>query len=101
MKRRQILSFAMIASAILFVSACATDGTMSSESSASSSSTAATAEAPATGPGRAAAGASGDTQQACLHRIPRDASAGQRMMAEETCKRDEATRKSITVVPGK
>jgi hypothetical protein len=34
-----------------------------------------------------------DTLNACLSRIPSDASAGQRMLAEESCKRDQANRK--------
>jgi hypothetical protein len=42
---------------------------------------------------RVSAGAEGDTMQACMARIPKDATAGQRMLAEESCKRDEANRK--------
>jgi hypothetical protein len=42
---------------------------------------------------RASAGAQDDTLQACMGRIPKDATAGQRMLAEESCKRDEATRR--------
>jgi hypothetical protein len=34
-----------------------------------------------------------DTLQACVKRIPSDATAGQRMLAEQSCQRDEATRK--------
>jgi hypothetical protein len=41
---------------------------------------------------RAAAGAFGDSLDACMGRIPKDASAGQRMLAEETCKRDQGVR---------
>lgn len=48
----------------------------------------------------AASGQAGDTLEACLARIPEDASAGQRMIAEESCKRDAANRKSIESVPG-
>ena len=40
-----------------------------------------------------AAGAVEDTLQACMARIPRDASIGQRMMAEQGCWRDESDRK--------
>ena len=47
-----------------------------------------------------AAGTSGDTLAACKARIPKDASAGQRMIAEESCKRDAAARASIDAVPG-
>lgn len=41
--------------------------------------------------GRASAGTQGDSLEACLARIPEDATAGQRMLAEETCARDQAT----------
>lgn len=48
----------------------------------------------------AASGAVEDTLTACLSRIPKDASAGQRMIAEESCARDKADRQSIDAVPG-
>ena len=41
---------------------------------------------------RASSGTQGDTLDACMGRIPKDASAGQRMLAEESCKRDQANR---------
>ncbi len=41
---------------------------------------------------RAASGTQGDTLEACMARIPKDASSGQRMLAEESCKRDQANR---------
>ena len=44
-------------------------------------------------PGLAAAGAVEDTLKACLARIPEGASVGQRMIAEQGCKRDEGDRK--------
>ncbi len=55
----------------------------------------------ATGSGAMAAGAVGDTLQACLARIPADASAGQRMIAEQSCGRDQGDRKLIQAVPGR
>ena len=39
-----------------------------------------------------ASGAVEDTLKACLARIPTDATGGQRMIAQDSCKRDEATR---------
>ena len=54
-----------------------------------------------TGSGAMAAGAVGDTLQACLARIPSDASAGQRMIAEQSCGRDQGDRKLIQAVPGR
>jgi hypothetical protein len=41
---------------------------------------------------RAAAGTVGDSLDACMARIPKDSSAGQKMLAEETCKRDQGVR---------
>lgn len=41
--------------------------------------------------GRASAGTQGDSLEACLARIPIDATVGQRMLAEETCARDQST----------
>lgn len=41
--------------------------------------------------GRASAGTQGDSFEACLSRIPEDATAGQRMLAEESCQRDQLT----------
>lgn len=38
---------------------------------------------------RASAGTQGDSHEACITRIPTDATAGQRMLAEESCKRDQ------------
>lgn len=49
---------------------------------------------------RPATGTSDDSLAACMARIPEDASAGQRMFAEESCRRDEAGRKAIQAVPG-
>lgn len=39
---------------------------------------------------RVASGSVEDSVEACLSRIPQDSSAGQRMMAEASCKRDHA-----------
>lgn len=58
------------------------------------------AHASAQGMNETASGAVEDTLTACLSRIPKDASAGQRMIAEESCARDKADRRSIDAVPG-
>jgi hypothetical protein len=34
-----------------------------------------------------------------MDRIPKEATAGQRMIAEDSCKRDQATRQSIREMP--
>lgn len=47
-----------------------------------------------------AAGAVEDTLQACMARIPKEASIGQRMIAEQSCGRDESDRKPLQAVPG-
>jgi hypothetical protein len=46
-----------------------------------------------------AAGAAEDTLDACRARIPKDASIGQVMMAEQSCWRDENERKPVQAVP--
>lgn len=46
-----------------------------------------------------AAGAVEDTIQACMARIPKDASIGQRIIAEQGCWRDESDRKPFQSVP--
>ena len=47
-----------------------------------------------------AAGAAEDTLRACMARIPKDASIGQLMIAEQGCWRDENDRNPIQSVPG-
>lgn len=47
-----------------------------------------------------ASGAVEDTLAACLSRIPTDSSAGQTLIAKESCQRDKAERQSIDAVPG-
>lgn len=59
------------------------------------------AAASTTGLAVVASGAVEDTLKACLARIPSDATLGQRMFAEQSCERDETTRKSIQAVPGR
>ena len=49
---------------------------------------------------RIADGAVEDTLKACMARIPKDASIGQRMIAEQSCGRDERDRKPFLAVPG-
>lgn len=48
-----------------------------------------------------AAGSVEDSLKACLARIPKDATIGQRMVAEQGCQRDEGDRKLIQAVPGR
>jgi hypothetical protein len=60
-----------------------------------------TASPVATGLARIATGSQGDTLDACLARIPGDATDGQRMLATLSCERDAKARTSIDAVPGK
>ena len=46
-----------------------------------------------------ASGAAEDTLKACMARIPEAASAGQRMLAEQSCAGEEETRKAIRLAP--
>lgn len=57
------------------------------------------ADQPTSGPILVAVGAVEDTFSACLARIPKDAGAGQRMMAELSCKRDEGAREIVRDAP--
>lgn len=56
--------------------------------------------APAEGLNETASGAVEDTLKACLARIPEGATAGQHLIAQESCRRDKADRHSIDAVPG-
>lgn len=47
-----------------------------------------------------ASGTYGDSLEACMGRIPSNATDGQRMFATGTCQRDEDARQPIMAVPG-
>jgi hypothetical protein len=49
----------------------------------------------------AAAGAVEDSLRACMTRIPKDASLGQRLIAERSCARDDNDRKPFQDAPGR
>jgi len=93
----------------LIVSGCASDGSMESSNSESSTSGGGAAVSSPTASGgaaaesrsnqsspsksRIAAGVEEETLDTCLARIPQDGTAGQRMLAEQTCRRDYAGRR--------
>jgi hypothetical protein len=95
----------------LIVSGCASDGKIetSGGDKSSMSSEEVTVSSPSTSGGEAAksrsmnqsnssnsriaAGVEEETLDTCLARIPKDATAGQRMLAEQTCRRDYAGRR--------
>ncbi|MGP0591490.1 hypothetical protein ACTRXD_02990 [Nitrospira sp. T9] len=76
-------------------------GASGSAASPASPSSNAEAKAVTTGPTRVSTGTQGDTLEACLSRIPSDATAGQKMLATMSCERDAKARNSIDAVPGK
>lgn len=59
-----------------------------------------TSAAPATGIDQMAVESQTDTLSACLDRIPSNATAGQRMLAERTCQDAAKRREPIERVPG-
>ena len=75
-------------------------GSTSGAGSATPTTSSGTVSIENTGPKRVSQGTQGDSLKACLSRIPSDASAGQRMVAERTCQRDAENRRSIDAVPG-
>jgi len=85
------------AASAAFIGACATPDTESSRPGATPAEVRST---PVGGAGAAASGTQGDSLQACLSRIPQDASAGQRLVAQRSCERDATERKEIDIVPG-
>lgn len=48
-----------------------------------------------------ASGAVEDTLAVCLARIPQGATIGQRLVAEQSCQRDDSGRTAIQAVPGR
>lgn len=68
----------LLSTLILVTGACASDGGHAG---------------PSGGSGAIAAGSVEDSLKACMSRIPSDASEGQRMIAEQSCERDQANRK--------
>lgn len=107
----------------LMIGGCATDSKMESSSDSSSSTGGAAVSSPTTSgsssrtdsrvadssstmsesassinksgssQNRIAAGVEEETLDTCVARIPKDATAGQRMLAEQTCRRDFAVRR--------
>lgn len=50
-------------------------------------------EASAKSGGRASSGTQGDSLDSCIARIPKDATDGQRLLAEDSCQRDQSLRR--------
>lgn len=90
MTHRSMNAFGVIALLGLLIGGCASEGTTGSGGTgpAASGATFGTTK----NIDRVAAGAVEDSLDACLARIPTNASAGQRMLAEESCRRDQTAR---------
>jgi hypothetical protein len=86
MADRSVSVFGFIALLGVMVGGCASEGTMGSSGTGLASAT-------TKGIDRIASGSVEDTLDACKGRIPKDASAGQKMLAEESCRRDQAVRR--------
>ena len=84
---RSVRVFGVIALLGVMVGGCASEGTVGSSGTGSASATT------KKNIDLVASGAVEDTSNACLARIPNDASAGQKMLAEESCRRDQAARR--------
>ena len=86
MADRSVNVFGVIALLGVMAGGCASEGTVGSSGTGSASATTKNIDL-------VASGAVEDTSNACLARIPNDASAGQKMLAEESCRRDQAARR--------
>lgn len=86
-----LVSLGLFVSATLPISAEAADGAVHKPAP----------PAAAVAQSSAAAGAVEDTLQACMTRIPKDASLGQRLIAERSCARDDNDRKPFQSAPGR
>lgn len=78
--------------AMIFALSCAVTQALAQPSTGSPSPTAESHNNPAPG-------AVEDTLKACLARIPKNATAGQSMLAELGCRRDEQARTSLQTAP--
>lgn len=86
MANRSVGAFGVIALFGVLVGGCASDEMMGSSGTGAASTSTKNID-------RIAAGAVEDSLNACLARIPKDATAGQKMLAEESCRRDQAARR--------
>jgi hypothetical protein len=89
MRRQSSIHCAIVFGVLAFL-----PGILGSSASAASAPPNTPVQAAATTPANTvAAGSTEDSLQACLARIPKDATVGQRMIAEQSCQRDEDERK--------
>lgn len=93
MRMRSMHALGVVALVSLMAGGCASEGTMGSSATGSASGGGTTATSSTKNIDRIASGSVEDSLNACTARIPNDASAGQRMLAEETCRRDQVNRR--------
>jgi hypothetical protein len=93
MRMRSMLALGVVALGSLVVGGCASEGTMGSSGAGSASGGGTTTTSSTENIDRIASGSVEDSLNACTARIPKDASAGQQMLAEESCRRDQANRR--------
>ena len=86
MTQRSVLALGFLAVMGMLVGGCAMDEMMGSGGTGSATTSTSNID-------RVASGAAEDSLNGCLARIPTDASAGQKMLAEESCRRDQASRR--------
>lgn len=86
---RSVILFLLTSCALLTFS-CATENTKTDDTSSAQRTQ---ADETSSTLADSVSGVQKDTLQACVGRIPSDASAGQRMLAEQSCQRDDTTRK--------
>ena len=89
MANRSVNVFGVIALLGMMVGGCASEGTTGSTAVLSAPVQASLSK----DINRVASGSVEDSSVACAGRIPKDASAGQKMLAEESCSRDQAARR--------
>lgn len=92
MRMRSMHALGVVALLSLMAGGCASEGTMGSSGTGSASGSG-TAPGSTKNIDRIASGAVEDSLNACMARVPKDASAGQQMLAEESCRRDQANRR--------
>ena len=90
---------AVFPSSLFLVASLSALATLASDSDRSQAAQEGMGVAPASALSVMASGAVEDTLVACLERIPADATAGQRLLAEQSCERAEDTKKWIHAAP--
>jgi hypothetical protein len=90
MKHAQSASGVLLALSVLILGACATEEAGMKSSGSAQKTPTSSAESQAAVPSSLAT--LSDSLNACLSRIPKESSAGARMLAENSCRRDEAIR---------